>query len=79
MKITTVAVSGIMLALAGATPALAESGQASDLFKSSPATCLPNAINCKKPGYKPQHPRCYTVKVRDKNGQFRKKRVCSYS
>ena len=78
MKFTIVAVSGIMLAIAGASPTLAET-RTNDLIKSSPNYCPPNAINCTTPGYKPQHPRCYTIKVRDRNGEVRKKRVCRYS
>lgn len=78
MKFTIVAAGGIMLAVAGAAPALAKTGS-DDLFKSGPANCPLNAFKCKKANTNrpPSPPRCRTVAVRDGNGGIRKVRICS--
>jgi len=70
------AITAVVLA-ATASPTLAGSAGQGVQFKSG-ASCLPNSVRCKK-GYRPQHPRCWTVAVRDRSGTIRKRRVCKYS
>jgi len=69
-------VAALVLAAATTSPALAGSAQRT-IELGSGSSCLPNAIRCNR-GYRPAHPRCFTVAVRQ-NGTIQKKRVCYYS
>jgi len=69
-------IAAVILAAATSSPALANGTQQNAQLRSG-SSCLPNAVSCRKE-YRPRHPRCYTVAVRQ-NGTIQKKRVCSYS
>jgi hypothetical protein len=68
-------VAAAILAAATSSPALA-GGTQPNVQLGSGSSCLPNAIRCKR-GYRPAHPRCITVAVRQ-NGTIQKRRVCYY-
>ena len=72
----TSVVAAVLLTVAASAPALA-GGTANTIELGSGTSCLPNAIRCKR-GYRPAHPRCFTVSVRQ-NGTIQKKRVCRYN
>jgi len=74
--IATSLAAAAILAAATASPALAGGAQKT-IELGSGSSCLPNAIRCNR-GYRPSHPRCFTVAVRQ-NGTIQKKRVCQYS
>lgn len=79
MKIfATSVIAAVLLAATASSPALANSDR-QNVQPRPGSYCLPNSINCKRPEYRPQHPRCWTVVVRDRSGTPRKKRVCRYS
>lgn len=71
------AITAVVLAAATASPTLAGNARQDVQFKSG-TSCLPNSVRCRKE-YRPQHPRCWTVAVRDHSGTIRKRRVCKYS
>ncbi|MDH3234456.1 MAG: hypothetical protein OEQ29_13135 [Alphaproteobacteria bacterium] len=73
--IATSLVAAALLAAATASPALAGGAQPT-IALGSGSSCLPNAVRCKQ-GYRPGHPRCITIAVRQ-NGTVQKKRVCYY-
>jgi hypothetical protein len=75
-SLATSLVAAVLLAAASSSPALAGGAQ-STVELGSGSTCLPNAIRCNR-GYRPGHPRCFTIAVRQ-NGTIQKKRVCRYT
>lgn len=76
MNITRAAFAGLVIAMASPALTQVSSASADDLIRNSNPDCPLNAFKCKKFG-RPQYPRCYTIKVRDRNGEVRKKRVCT--
>ena len=69
-------VAAVVIAAATSSPVLSAEVH-ENIQLGSGTSCLPNAVRCKK-AYRPSHPRCFTVAVRE-NGAVRKKRVCQYS
>ena len=69
--------AAVIMAAATSSPTLADGAQQNVQLKSG-GYCPPNSVGCKRPGYRPQHPRCFTVAVRDHSGTIRKRRVCQY-
>ena len=69
-------VAAVILAVTTSSPTLADSAQQNAQLRSG-SSCLPNAIRCNR-GYRPAHPHCTVVAVRDRSGTVRRRRVCVY-